>query len=186
MKLSNRTQRLEGERVELLRHIRANYPLYGEWYGDPEIWHLTSWAAEPLGAKAVQRLFEQRESSITDDSFAIHRKGQRHPIGIVSLMNISEVHASADLSIIVGRQGDRDQGYGSEAIEALLEYSFESLGLHRVGLSVFDFNALAISTYEKLGFREEGRLRQAIKRDHAFHDAILMSILRPECRKSRS
>jgi len=177
--------RLEGERVELRRHVRGNYPLYGEWYGDLEIWRLTSWAAAPLGVKAVQRLFEEREMSRTDDSFAIFRKDQRDPIGVISLMNISEAHASADLSVIVGRPEDRDRGYGAEAIEAVLEYGFERLGLHRIGLSVFDFNELAISAYEKLGFKEEGRLRQAIKRDHAFHDAILMSVLRPEWRENR-
>ncbi|MGI8909078.1 MAG: GNAT family N-acetyltransferase, partial [Rubrobacteraceae bacterium] len=64
-------------------------------------------------------------------------------------------------------------------------YGFERLGLHRIGLSVFEFNAMAISAYERLGFREEGRMRQAIKRDHAFHDAILMSILRSEWQRSR-
>jgi len=177
--------RLEGERVELRRHVSRNYPLYGEWYADPEVWRLTSWAAAPLGVKAVQRLFEEREMSKTDDSFAIFRKGEHDPIGIINLMNLSEAHASADLSIIVGRLEDRDRGYGAEAIEAVLGYGFERLGLHRIGLSVFEFNAMAISAYERLGFREEGRMRQAIKRDHAFHDAILMSILRSEWQRSR-
>jgi RimJ/RimL family protein N-acetyltransferase len=52
-----------------------------------------------------------------------------------------------------------------------------------VGLSVFEFNEDAISTYEKLGFRQEGRLRKALKRGGAFHDAILMSILESEWRE---
>ncbi len=185
MKLSAKAMRLEGNRVELRRHVSRNYPLYGEWYADPEVWHLTSWASAPLGVKAVQRLFEEREMSRTDDSFAIFRKGERDPIGIISLMNLSEAHASADLSIIVGRPEDRDKGYGAEAIEAVLGYGFEKLKLHRIGLSVFDFNGIAISAYEKLGFREEGRMRQAIKRDHAFHDAILMSILSSEWQSRR-
>ena len=185
MKLSAKAMRLEGDRVELRRHVSRNYPLYGEWYEDPEVWRLTSWASAPLGVKAVQRLFEEREMSRTDDSFAIFRKGERDPIGIISLINLSEAHASADLSIIVGRPEDRDKGYGAEAIEAVLGYGFEKLKLHRIGLSVFDFNGIAISAYEKLGFREEGRMRQAIKRDHAFHDAILMSILSSEWRSSR-
>lgn len=186
MEPSAKAKMLEGERVELRRHVRENYPLYGEWYADPEVWRLTSWAAAPLDTKSVQRLFENRELSRTDDSFAIFRKGKQEPIGVISLMNISKAHASADLSVIVGHPEDRDRGYGTEAIEAVLDYGFETLGLNRIGLSVFDFNAAAISAYEKLGFREEGRLRQAIKRDHAFHDAILMSILRSEWQESRS
>ena len=180
VRLSGRAKGLVGERVELRRHARENYRLYGKWYGDPEIWRLTSWAASPLSPSAVERLFEDRELSTTDDSFAIHLKDEERPIGVVSLMNISEANDSAELSVIVGHPEDRHHGYGAEAIDTILRYGFEELRLNRVGLSVFEFNEDAISTYEKLGFREEGRLRQALKRDGAFHDAILMSVLGSE------
>ena len=184
VRVSGRAKGLVGERVELRRHARANYRLYGEWYGDPEIWRLTSWAASPLSPSAVERLFEDRELSTTDDSFAIHLKDEERPIGVISLMNISEANDSAELSVIVGHPEDRHHGYGAEAIDTILRYGFEELRLNRVGLSVFEFNEDAISTYEKLGFREEGRLRQALKRDGAFHDAILMSVLGSEWRQT--
>ena len=180
MRLTDRVTKLEGERVELRRHSRANYPLYAEWYGDPEVWHLTSWAASPLGQSAVERLFEDRELSSAEDSFAIHVRGEDAPIGVISLMNISEANESADLSVIVGDPEDRNRGYGAEAIGLLLDYAFGTLGLNRVGLSVFEFNDEAISTYEKLGFRGEGRLRRALRRGDDFYDAILMSVLRDE------
>ena len=175
-----RAKRLVGERVELRRHSRENYRLYGEWYADPEIWRLTSWSAAPMSPRAVERLFEDREHSPTEDSFAIHLKDEREPIGVISLMNISEVNSSAELSIIVGHPEDRHHGYGAEAIATLLDYAFSERGLNRVGLSVFEFNEDAISTYTKLGFREDGRLRRALSRDGAFHDAILMSVLKEE------
>jgi RimJ/RimL family protein N-acetyltransferase len=180
VRLDDRARKLEGERIELRRHARENFHLYAEWYGDPEIWHLTSWAPSPLGRSAVEKLFEDRELSKLDDSFAIHIRGEDEPIGVISLMNKSEANESAELSVIVGHQNDRHRGYGTEAIERLLEYAFEELGLNRIGLSVFDFNEEAISAYEKLGFVVEGRFRQAIKRSSGFHDAILMSILKSE------
>ncbi len=180
MRLDDRARKLQGERIELRRHARASYPLYAEWYGDPEIWHLTSWASSPLSRAAVERLFEDRELSSTDDSFAIHLKGDDEPIGVISLMNISEANESAELSVIVGHPDDRHQGYGTEAIDRLLRYAFEALHLNRIGLSVFEFNEEAISAYEKLGFVVEGRFRRAIKRRTGFHDAILMSMLRSE------
>lgn len=170
------TQRLTGERVELRRHVRENYGLYARWYGDPEIWRLTSWAAAPLGPSAVQRLFDDREGSPTDDSFAIHLVGESEPIGVISLMNINEAQRSAELSVIVGYPEHRHRGYGAEAIGLLLGYGFEELGLDRISLSVFDFNEEAISTYEKLGFRRESRIRQAVRREGRYHDAILMGI----------
>ena len=186
MRLSGRAEKLVGEGVELRRHARENYRLYGEWYGDPEIWRLTSWAASPLSTPAVERLFKDRELSSTDDSFAIHLKGEEEPIGVVSLMNLSQANESAELSVIVGHPDDRRRGYGAEAIAILLDYGFDELGLNRVGLSVFEFNEYAISTYEKLGFRDEGRLRKSLKRDGAFYDAILMSVLGSEWQEERA
>jgi RimJ/RimL family protein N-acetyltransferase len=180
VQLGGKTRALDGERVQLRRHDPKNYGLYAEWYGDPEIWHLTSWAKTPLGRSAVKRLFEERELSTTDDSFAIHLRGERKPVGVISLMNVSEANQSADLSVIVGPPDDRSHGYGAEAIEMIVRYAFDELGLNRVGLSVFDFNGTAISTYERLGFEHEGRLRRAVKREDGFHDALLMSALRDE------
>jgi RimJ/RimL family protein N-acetyltransferase len=180
VRLGARTRKLEGATVELRRHTRANYGLYAAWYGDPEIWHLTSWAPSPLNRAAVEKLFDDRELSPVDDSFAIHVKDEDEPVGVISLMNISDANESAELSVIVGHPDDRHQGYGTEAIELLLRYAFEELGLNRVGLSAFDFNDEAIAAYEKLGFAIEGRYRQAIKRKSRFHDAILMSIMKRE------
>jgi RimJ/RimL family protein N-acetyltransferase len=79
VRLDDRARKLEGERIELRRHARENYHLYAEWYGDQEIWHLTSWAPSPLSSSAVERLFEDRELSNTDDSFAIHIRARRSP-----------------------------------------------------------------------------------------------------------
>ena len=182
MRGTKRSQKLVGDGVELRRHNRANYPLYARWYGDEEVWRLTSWMAGPMRRAAVERLFEDRESSPIDDSFAVHREGEEEPVGVISLTNISGANASADLSVILGSAEDRDRGIGTEAIRLLLRYAFEDSGLNRVALSVFEFNEPAIHAYEKLGFKSEGRLRQAIRRDESFHDAILMSVLAQEWR----
>jgi RimJ/RimL family protein N-acetyltransferase len=183
MRAPRKARKLVGEGVELRRHDRANYPLYARWYGDEEIWRLTSWAAEPMQQAQAERLFEDREASAVDDSFAIHREGEEEPLGVISLTNISEANGSAELSVIIGDEKDRDKGFGTEAIRVILRYAFEDLGLQRVDLSVFEFNELAIRAYEKLGFQREGRVRQAVRRDGKFHDAILMRILASEWRE---
>jgi RimJ/RimL family protein N-acetyltransferase len=183
MRAPRKARKLVGEGVELRRHDRANYPLYARWYGDEEIWRLTSWAAEPMQQAQAERLFEDREASAVDDSFAIHREGEEKPLGVISLTNISEANGSAELSVIIGDEKDRDKGFGTEAIRVILRYAFEDLGLQRVDLSVFEFNELAIRAYEKLGFQREGRVRQAVRRDGKFHDAILMRILASEWRE---
>jgi len=62
----------------------------------------------------------------------------------------------------------------------MLAHAFTRLALHRVALTVFEFNERAIRAYQKCGFVVEGRARQAIFRDGRFWDEIHMSILLEE------
>ncbi len=88
--------------------------------------------------------------------------------------------------ITIGEMDAWSQGYGTEAAQMMLWLAFERIGLHRVGLSVFAFNTRAIRSYEKAGFRVEGRLREAISRDNRYWDEIQMGVLRDEWLASRA
>src|SRR5215208_3416573 len=94
-----RAQKLVGEGVELRRHDRDNYPLYARWYGDEEIWRLTSWAAEPLRQKEVERLFEDRKGSAVNDSFAIHREGEEEPLGDRKSTRLNSSHVASSYAV---------------------------------------------------------------------------------------
>ena len=87
--------------------------------------------------------------------------------------------------ISLGEHDAWGQGYGTEATRLMLGLAFDSIGLHRVGLSVFSFNERAIRSYEKAGFRLEGRARDAILRDGERRDELSMAILAPEWRALR-
>ncbi len=63
-----------------------------------------------------------------------------------------------------------------------MKVAFEDLGMHRVELVVFDFNSPAIRLYTKLGFVEEGRLRESQAMGDEFWSLYQMSILEDEWR----
>lgn len=72
------------------------------------------------------------------------------------------------------------KGFGSEAMHLLLEFAFNEVNLRRVSLTVFDYNPRAIRSYEKAGFRHEGRLRGRLMREGKRWDMLVMGILREE------
>ncbi len=77
----------------------------------------------------------------------------------------------------------RDKGFGTEATRLLVDHVFDTIDeptIHRIGLEVFDFNPRARAVYERVGFRQEGVLRDALWWDGDFHDTIVMSILRTD------
>lgn len=88
--------------------------------------------------------------------------------------------------IVIGEKEYWNRGYGSDALRTLLRFAFEELNLHRVFLHVFDFNERAIRCYEKVGFRHEGRLRQARFTEGRYVDELVMAVLREEWEEARA
>ena len=67
----------------------------------------------------------------------------------------------------------------------VLGYAFEKMKLHRVELTVLDYNLRGIRCYEKCGFRREGVLRESAFIEGEYHSDIMMSILESEYRSMR-
>jgi RimJ/RimL family protein N-acetyltransferase len=101
-------------------------------------------------------------------------------LGTVGLMHIDRRNRSAELGISIARPEEWGKGYGTEAALLMLRHAFEELNLHRVFLRVYEYNARGQKSYAKLGFVEEGRMRQAHYRHGAYHDVLLMSVLADE------
>ena len=79
-------------------------------------------------------------------------------IGSISIHNIDHLNRNAFIGIFVGEEKYRNNGYGTEAVRLLLEYGFKTLNLRNIMLTVHADNAAGIACYQKVGFREVGRL----------------------------
>jgi RimJ/RimL family protein N-acetyltransferase len=109
--------------------------------------------------------------------YAVVRLGDGAYLGEAVLNDIDEDNDSASFRIALAGPEVFGRGYGTEATRLVLDYAFDVLGLHRVGLEVFDFNSRALRVYEKCGFVREGVLRDALRWDGEWHDVVQMSVL---------
>lgn len=101
-------------------------------------------------------------------------------LGEVVILDIDPDNHSAGIRIALFSPDDFGKGYGTEAMRLMLAQAFQTLKLHRLALEVYDFNPRAQRVYEKVGFRREGLLRDALFYDGEYHDTIVMSILAHE------
>jgi RimJ/RimL family protein N-acetyltransferase len=101
-------------------------------------------------------------------------------VGEVVLNNIDWQNRSANFRIALAGKKWFGKGFGSEATRLILQFGFMELDLHRIELEVFDFNPRAKHVYEKLGFVVEGTRRDVLFWEGEFHNAVQMSILKPE------
>jgi RimJ/RimL family protein N-acetyltransferase len=180
------TAPLLGETVVLRRHRPENLAAFQRWYRDPEISRLTRYRTEPMSPEEVERYFRARVLGGDTLSYAIHLADTDRLIGSATFSQLDVANGTVTYHITIGEKDSWGQGYGTEATELMLELAFDQLGLHRVALAVFEFNRRAIRSYEKAGFRVEGRLRDTIFRDGRHWDEISMSVLEEEWRATRA
>ena len=173
---------IRGRRVYLERHRPEQFPDVLRWYRDPEVARLTRFQIGPVSDEEVRRFFQTRLLSPDAFAYAIRRADDDRLIGTTTLSALDADNGSVLFHITIGERDSWSQGFGSEAIALMVGHAFDALGLHRVGLSVFEFNPRAIRAYEKVGFRVEGRSREALWRDGAYWDEIHMGILEGEWR----
>ena len=106
-------------------------------------------------------------------------------IGTTRLDRIDGVNRAANFAIGIFDPEHLGRGLGSEAIDLVLGFGFQQLGLHRISLTVLAANKPAIAAYRSCGFEVEGRLRETLRRSGVWEDDLVMAILEQDYR-SRS
>ncbi|KAE9404065.1 acyl-CoA N-acyltransferase [Gymnopus androsaceus JB14] len=136
----------------------------------------------PLGVK-----FEEKLRSWVKDGFfyaIIETKENSEWAGFINLFNAENKNRAATVSIAL-LPAFWGQGYATEALRFIVDYSFRELALHRVNLQVLGHNAAAIKLYKKVGFVEEGVQRKAGWSDGKWQDVIWMAMLDEDWAASR-
>ena len=172
---------IRGERV-WLRPTEPSDIIHDSLYaGDAEVGHFLG-AKTPMSKAAAERfsaeIFSQNERDPSGYGYAICLLGTETSIGTVFLRNVDKVNGSGVVGIFIGDRRYLGQGYGTDALNALVDLGFGELRLERIELEVFDYNARAMRSYEKSGFQTDAILRRARFHRGAHHDVHLMSILR--------
>jgi RimJ/RimL family protein N-acetyltransferase len=175
-----RPEAIVGSRVVLRRHRGENLKAFMRWYSDPEVARLTRYQVGPLTTEEIESFFHGRIMGADFLAMAIHIRDTDRLIGTCAFSQLDGDNGSALYHITIGERDAWGQGYGSEATGLMVAHAFKRLALHRVALTVFEFNARAIRAYEKCGFAIEGRARGAIFREGRFWDEIHMSVLADE------
>jgi len=145
-------------RQVILRHKRLSDGADDyAWRCDEELARFD--AAPPLRTSFVNFLAsltaQQRYPDAGRRSYAIEDEGGRH-IGNVMYYNLREDEGEAELGITIGDRGHWGQGYGSDAVQALVRFLFGSKGLRRVFLHTLDWNTRAQRCFGKAGFEPRG------------------------------
>jgi len=178
---------LRGERVLLRPVKRSDISYFLKWFNDPEILQYVGLylpMTEMSEEKFIEDLGTTRARSDVVLVIEAIEGDSTKPIGSCGLHNISPKDHNALFGIVIGEKDYWSKAYGTEAARLLIDYGFQQLNLHRISSGALAFNDRSIKLHKKLGFREEGRLRQAMFKNGQYHDHVQFGLLRTEWKGS--
>ncbi|WP_096187245.1 GNAT family N-acetyltransferase [Evansella halocellulosilytica] len=100
-------------------------------------------------------------------------------VGTLGLNNLSVRSKKAEIGYEL-HPTHWNKGMTSEAVKEVLRYSFEELGLFRIGAVTYPQNKPSIQLLERFGFTKEGLLRGYLYQNNHSHDAFVFSLLKTE------
>lgn len=164
-------------KIRKLNKNDINY--FKEYYEDDEIKKQFKFTQNEFNKKNIINKminnvseFERHYAIVKNDKYA----------GTVSLKKINFVNKNAELAIVV-RKKYWGTGVSKHAIQLILEYGFEKLGLNKIYLNVFSNNSRAIAFYLKSGFNFEGSFKEHVYINNEYNDLNWYSINFEEWRK---
>lgn len=155
---------------------------FAQWNRDSEYMRLLDTDPPRLrSSKSIKEWMEKELEELKDMYwFAIRTLEDDRLLGDITLSVINWGSREAFAGIGIGAREFWGKGYGTDAMQLILRYGFTELNLRRISLTVFEFNQRAVRSYEKAGFRLEGRQRQFMRREGRRWDILYMGILREE------
>ncbi len=169
----------------------SDLPQVLEWSRDEAFCLANGW---PLGLPAAQlqdwfvRLLNNPPADLIRRGIVVqspeHPEGQL--VGFVDLREVNPLEKRARLRIAIGNEARRGQGIGFVAGLKMLEEAFGELGLERITAEIPGSNIPMRRLVEKLGFTQEGRLRQHETHQGIKEDIYLYGMLHQDFQQLRN
>lgn len=171
-----------GELVKLRAMGPPDAEALWRWNHDPEVMR---WMGDgyPQQPGLTKKWLEERPRNAYEDlllGIEVLDGGQL--VGLVRLRDVEPETGGAELDIYLGEKESWGRGYATDALRTVCRYGFDKMRLHRIALTVVTENHAAHHIYRKVGFVEEGRLRQSFRRDGRWYDEFTMAMLEGELR----
>lgn len=147
------------------------------WRSDPEI-IANLFSREPLTRADHLKWFNQPHNDRLD--YIICLKDNLQPIGTVNFTNIELDNLKTEAGIMLGEKSMQGKGLAKEAFAVWFTYGFKQLGFNCIYVRIMSDNLNTLEFMKKLGFKQEGILRQDYMSNTGFKDIVVMGLPKKE------
>ncbi len=149
---------------------------------DQKMWHLSN-TLTPFSRFDLEQfimLSDKDIFAIKQARFIIEKEDNngKKLVGAVDLFDFEPQHKRAGVGIMV-IEAERRQGIAGKAIDLLVDYSFNVLGLHQLFCNIEKTNPESIDLFKKNGFEIVGVKKDWNLRNNEWVDEYLLQIINP-------
>ncbi len=163
---------LEGDKIDLRTMEVEDAEAFTEIVNHPEVRKFLA-IRKPMNKQDEEEFIE----NLSDDNIHLSIYAEDELIGNIVLKEKEKDVGEIGLMIHPDAHGN---GYGTEASKLLINHGFKQLRYNKIYARVLSNNEKSKSVWEKLGFQEEGCLREHIFIDGTFENAHIYGILEDE------
>ena len=149
---------------------------YLSWLNNHEVTTGLASGAFPTTLAQLQEYAASKSIDKNTVILAICDSNTNQHIGNIKLDNFDWISATCELGLLIGNKNFWNKNVGFDACSLVVSYAFEKLNMRKILLAVYSNNTNAISLYEKLGFENEGILKNHVYINGHYFDKHYMSI----------
>ena len=177
------TKRIETQRLVLRRFtIDDAEPMYRNWASDPEVTRYLTWPAHD-GTETSEAVLADWVASYSRCDYyqwAITLKDdESEPIGSIGAVGMCDDVSKVGIGYCLGRAWWH-QGIMSEALEAVMGFFFDEVGVNRIESRHDPRNPNSGMVMKKCGMRYEGTMRSSDRNNQGICDACWYAALRKD------
>lgn len=113
----------------------------------------------------------------TSIRYAIEYEKKTVGVAIISSIDMKNRTANMNIKILKSARG---KGIATRCVVLMINYCFDELNLHCLTANVIERNVDSKRIWEKLGFHQDGILRDRVYKNGKYHNALAYSLLKDE------
>ena len=185
MRKFNVTEDILTGKITKLRAIEPNdVDLIYSWENDSSIWQLSN-TLTPFSKHVIRQFIENSHQDI----FQLKQlrlmidkidNNKIETIGTIDLFDFDPVHKRAGVGILIAQPKDRGKGYASDALNTLINYSFDIMQLHQLYCNITEDNDESLNLFQSKGFQLIGTKRDWLIFPKGMKDEFMFQLINKE------
>lgn len=148
------------------------------WENNTDIWQVSNTVA-PISKHALEQYIETSSYDIytTRQLRMVIENNKGLLVGCIDLFDFDPNNRRAGVGVLIDNPANRNKGYASEALDLLISYAFETLGLHQLYCNVADDNEASLQLFKKFDFEIIGLKKQWMRNGGGWTNEYMLQLI---------